>query len=132
INLTPWEADHPELQDAYHIFNEALSESFPPEILPLLKVILAVPTYSPDLSILMKKLPADGYSLGVLDPAIQDKVTQIFPINEFKILEHPEEMPKSENGEKTGEQGRNDLQKSLIDLVDQRAQETDEMKENEH
>lgn len=71
ISRTPWEANSPELHEAYKTFNEALHEVLGPDTIPKNHCILAVPAYSKELPQLITSLNPDstastGYSIGIL------------------------------------------------------------------
>ncbi len=80
INRIPWEASNPALQKAYKTFNDILAATFTPEVLPHIKVMYAVPTYSSELPQVIAALPAAGYSLGELNAAGQLNIASLPPV----------------------------------------------------
>ena len=71
ISRTPWEAESPELQEAYNIFREVVITALQPIKFPPSQMLVAVPAYSEDISKLIQSLqaapePFIGYSLGIL------------------------------------------------------------------
>lgn len=71
ISRTPWEAQSPELHEAYQTFRDAVNEALQPVSLSHERMIVAVPGYSKDVATLIQSLQANpspfaGYSLGIL------------------------------------------------------------------
>lgn len=71
ISRTPWENSSPEIHAAYKIFREVVNEATGEGNISSSQLIVAIPAYSEDVSLLIKSLqeesdPFLGYSVGIL------------------------------------------------------------------
>lgn len=101
ISRTPWEAESPELKEAYTLFREAVKEALEPEIISHHQLIVAIPAYSQDVNQLIKILNTDtnpfvGYSLGILSSSAEFLQPLVTLSNDTPSTKNPDEtLPTS-------------------------------------